>query len=224
MCGRAGAIESRLLAGSCSWSTPLIVKAGDHNELIMNFPNRLVGYDPQTGKQLWISKGIGATIYTTPLVGENLVVAMSSDMQGGKAIAIKPGGNGDVTESQRAWQLERVKGAIGSGVIYQGHAYTIDRDGIAACLDLKTGEKVWEERLKGAGSKSGSWSSMLLAGDRIFVPNQSGDVFVLRASPKFEVLTTNSVREPTNASLAASDGDLFMRTDKSLWCFASTSK
>ena len=209
---------------SGSWSTPLIVKAGDHNELIMNFPNRLVGYDPQTGKQLWISKGIGATIYTTPLVGENLVVAMSSDMQGGKAIAIKPGGNGDVTESQRAWQLERVKGAIGSGVIYQGHAYTIDRDGIAACLDLKTGEKVWEERLKGAGSKSGSWSSMLLAGDRIFVPNQSGDVFVLRASPKFEVLTTNSVREPTNASLAASDGDLFMRTDKSLWCFASTSK
>ena len=120
--------------------------------------------------------------------------------------------------------LARVKGAIGSGVIYQGHVYTIDRDGIAACLDLKTGEKVWEERLKGPGARGSSWSSMLLANGKIYVPNQSGDVFVLRADTKFEVLATNSLREPTNASLAASDGDLFMRTDKSLWCLAAAGK
>jgi outer membrane protein assembly factor BamB len=207
-----------------SWSTPLIVNAGDHNELIMNFQNRLAGYDPQTGKQLWISKGIGGTIYTTPLAGERILVAMSSDMNGGSAIALKPGGSGDVTDSRRIWRLERVKGAIGSGVIYQGHVYTIDRDGIAACLDLQTGEKVWEERLKGAGSRSGSWSSMLLANGKIYVPNQSGDVFILRAGPKFEVLATNSVRESTNASLAASDGELFMRTDKALWCFAPSAR
>jgi hypothetical protein len=60
---------------------------------------------------------------------------------------------------------------------------------------------------------------MLLAGDRIYVPNQNGDVFVLRAAPKFELLGTNSVGESTNASLAASDGEIFMRTDKALWCF-----
>jgi outer membrane protein assembly factor BamB len=65
---------------------------------------------------------------------------------------------------------------------------------------------------------------MLLANGKIYVPNQSGDVFVLRADTKFEVLATNSLREPTNASLAASDGDLFVRTDKSLWCFASAGK
>jgi hypothetical protein len=63
---------------------------------------------------------------------------------------------------------------------------------------------------------------MLLAGDTIYVPNQSGDVFALRASPKFELLAANSVDESTNASLAASDGELFLRTDKSLWCFANT--
>jgi hypothetical protein len=60
---------------------------------------------------------------------------------------------------------------------------------------------------------------MLLAGGRIYVPNQSGDVFVLRAADEFELLATNSVNEPTNASLAASGGMLFLRTDKSLWCF-----
>jgi len=70
-------------------------------------------------------------------------------------------------------------------------------------------------------ARNGSWSSMLLADGRIYVPNKSGDVFVLRASPKFEVLATNSVNEPTNASLAASDGELFLRTDNSLWCFAN---
>ncbi len=59
---------------------------------------------------------------------------------------------------------------------------------------------------------------MLLADENIYVPNQSGDVFVLRAAPQFELLATNSVAEPTNASLAASDGDLFLRTDKGLWC------
>ena len=62
---------------------------------------------------------------------------------------------------------------------------------------------------------------MLFADGKIYVPNQSGDVFVLRAGPKFELLATNSVNEPTNASLAASNHEVFMRTDNSLWCFAT---
>jgi len=204
-----------------SWSTPIVVRTGDHDELIMNFPSRLTAYDPVTGKQLWLSKGLGGTIYTTPLWGQSVLLATSSDMNGGNAIALKPGGSGDVTESQRLWRLPRIKGAIGSGVIHEGHVYTIDRDGIAACLDLKTGEKVWEERLRGPGPSTSSWSSMLLAQGKIYVPNQSGDVFVLRASAEFELLATNSVSEPTNASLAASDDDLFLRTDKALWCLAN---
>ncbi len=54
------------------------------------------------------------------------------------------------------------------------------------------------------------------------MPNQSGDVFVLRAGPAFELLAINSVKERTNASLAVSDGDLFLRTDQSLWCFSNS--
>jgi len=81
---------------------------------------------------------------------------------------------------------------------------------------------VWEERLKGPGTRRTSWSSILLADGRIYVPNQSGDVFAMRASPNFDVLATNSVTEPTDASLAASNGQLFMRTSKNLWCFAET--
>ena len=117
--------------------------------------------------------------------------------------------------------MDPVKGAIGSGVIHEGHIYTVSQDGVAECFELKTGNRLWEERLTGPGSRNSSWSSMLLADGKIYVPNQSGDVFVLRASPKFEALATNSVNEPTNASLAVSNHDLFMRTDTSLWCFAT---
>ncbi len=204
-----------------AWSTPLLIKAGQRDELVMNFPNRLAGYEPETGKQLWLSKGIDDWIFTTPVSGGGVVVGMSSGAMGGSVLAVRPGGNGDVTQSQRVWRLERLKSqSIGSGVIHDGYLYLIGEGGIASCLELKTGNKVWEERLKGPGAKTSSWSSMLLAGGRIYVPNQSGDVFVLRAGPKFELLATNSVNEPTNASLAASNGDLFLRTDRSLWCLA----
>jgi outer membrane protein assembly factor BamB len=207
--------------GGGTWSTPLVIKTAQGDQLVMSFPNRLAAYDLKTGKQIWLSKGLGSTIYTTPLWGAGTIIGMTSGPGGGGAIALKPGGEGDVTESQRVWRLERVKGAIGSGVIHEGHLFTISQDGIAACLDLKNGQTIWEERLKGSGSRGGSWSSMLLADGKLYVPNQSGDVFVLRAAPKFEVLATNSVGEPTNASLAASDGEVFMRTDKALWCFAA---
>ena len=204
-----------------SWSTPVIAHAGGRDELVVNFAYRLVGYEPKTGKQLWLSKGLSGAIYTTPAAGEGTVVALANGIGNGSAIALKTGGSGDVTESQRLWRLPRIKNSIGSGVIHDGHFYAISAEGIAECFELKAGKKVWEERLQGPTSRNSSWSSMLLAGDKIYVPNQSGDVFVIRAEPKFEVLACNSVNEPTNASLAASDGEVFLRTDKALWCFGT---
>ncbi len=202
-----------------SWSTPIVVKASDHEELVVGFPNRLAAYDPATGRQLWVSKGLGGSIYASPVAGPDVVVALSSGMGGGSAVALRPGGTGEIAESQRIWRLERVKGGMGSGVISGGYFYTISQDGIAACLDLQDGKTVWEERLKGSTSRGSSWSSLLLADGRIYIPNQAGDVFVLRAGPKFEVLATNSVGEPTNASLAAANHDLFFRSNRALWCF-----
>jgi outer membrane protein assembly factor BamB len=204
-----------------SWSTPVIIKAAGRDELVVNFPSRLAGLDPATGKQLWISKGMGSTIYTTPVWGDEVLLASSSGPGGASAIALKAGGSGEVTDGQRLWRIERAKSAIGSGVIHQGHIYNISQDGLAQCLEAKTGKVVWEERLKGPGSRGSSWSSILLAEGKLYIPNQSGDVFVLRASPTYEPIATNSVAESTNASLAASDGDLFLRTDKSLWCFSA---
>jgi len=209
--------------GGASWSTPVVVSVGGHDELVVNFPNRLVAFDPPTGKQLWISKGVGGSIYTTPAVGDGIIVGSSGGPGGGSAIALKPGGTGEVTESQKVWRLDRVKSSIGSGVIHQGHLFTISQDGIASCLDLQNGKTLWEERLKGSTSRNSSWSSILVANGNLYIPNQSGDVFVVRAAADFQLLATNAVGEPTNASLAASNGELFLRTNQGVWCFASKS-
>ena len=91
--------------------------------------------------------------------------------------------------------------------------------GIAECLEVNSGKTVWSERLVGTGARDSSWSSPVLAGDVLYIPNRNADIFVLRAGPKFELLATNSMGgEPMNSSLAVSDGEIFIRTDKHLWC------
>jgi outer membrane protein assembly factor BamB len=139
------------------------------------------------------------------------------------AMAIRPGGSDDVTATHRLWHFgpPAKNICIGSPVIYQGHVYQFTSGGAAQCLDLKTGRIVWDQRLAGSNTRNSSWSSVLLAGDRLYVPNQNADVFVLRASTNFTGLATNSIGGgKMNASLAVSNGDMFLRTHSRLWCIA----
>lgn len=200
-----------------SFSSPLIVKAGDREELIMSYPQLVCAYDPKTGKELWRCDGLNELIYTSPIAGEGVAVAMGGFS--GTTIAIKPGGKGDVTGTHRLWQSVRTKNRLGSGVIHDGYIYVLNMTGVAECLELKTGKSVWDERLPSRGPKGESWSSLVLAGDHIYALNQSGDTIVFKASPKFEVVAVNALEsELTNASPAISDGELFVRTHKHLWC------
>ena len=95
----------------------------------------------------------------------------------------------------------------------------MNSNGIAQCVELKTGQSIWKERLKGSTARSESWSSVVLSGDRLYMLNQNGDTFVLRAAPKFEQLALNPLGDGlTNASHAVSDGQIFIRTHAHLWC------
>jgi len=143
---------------------------------------------------------------------------------GGMSLAVKAGGAGDVTGSRRLWHHPKTKQRIGSGVIHDDHIYILNDPGVAECFELETGKLIWEERLRGPAAKSDNWSSMVLADGKLYAINQGGDGFVLKASPKFEVLATNSLGEATIASMAVSDGDLFVRTHKALWCFRESRK
>jgi len=207
-----------------SWATPLVVHAHGHDQLVAVFALRLMGFAPKTGAQLWTCGGPNIGAYSSPFFGEGIVALNASGLTN-TVVAVRPTGRGDVTATHRLW-IQRPgdnKTCLGAGVVYQGHIYQVNMMGFGECRDLKTGELIWEERLTGTGARNASWSAPVLAGDRLYAANQNADVFVLRANPKFECLATNSIGgEPMNASLSVSDGEIFIRTDKGLWCIGAT--
>ena len=205
-----------------SWSTPLIVRVGDHDELIVPLPSHLAGYDPATGKELWTCSGLTGQVFATPTAADGVLLVCCKIMFGGtQAMAIKLGSAGDVTATNLLWKQNLPKVCVGSPVIADSKAYIVTQYGTILCMDMASGKKLAEKRLNGQGSQGGSWSSPVLIGGKIYVPNLSGEVFVIKPSPDLEVLATNSVGEETTcASLAFSQGQVFLRTYKALWCFA----
>jgi outer membrane protein assembly factor BamB len=179
----------------------------------------VVALDPVAGKELWTCRGLNELVYTSPLYGNGIVVAMGG--YGGTALAARVGDKGDVTATHRLWTRPKEQQRIGSGVLYAGHIYILNATGVAQCINVKSGKMAWEERLKGKGASGGSWSSMVLADEKIYAINQSADTFILKARPKFELLATNSLGEMTQSSIAVSDGELFIRTYEHLWCISN---
>ncbi len=200
------------------WGDPVLQKVGEREELFMTYPGRVASFDPATGKDWWICEGLTPLIYNTPLYADGVVYAACS--YNGSAMAVKAGGNGNVTGSHRVWYLPKVQQRIGSGLIHEGHYYILTDGGIAECRDLKNGQMVYQERLKGPGLTSQNWSSLVRSGDKLYAINQGGDAFVWKAAPKFELLATNSLGERFIGSIAVSDGCLYLRSYQHLWCIA----
>ncbi len=196
-----------------SWATPVLAKIGDKPQIILGLPLEVAGFDPDTGKQLWKCAGLSKLTYTTPLVDEKSVVAMSG--YHGPAIAVRTGGSGDVTKSHRLWVTEKKNPQrVGSGVLVAGHVYILNENGDAWCIEVATGEVKWQERLKGK-----NWGSMVYADGRLYVLNMDSTTYVLAANPEqCELLATNQLGELSRSSPAISDGQFFVRTYRHLWC------
>jgi outer membrane protein assembly factor BamB len=216
---RNDGFKGRLPGVIGAFSTPLVVRAGGRDEIVVSVPESLRAFDPVSGSELWRASGLNPLVYSSPFLAGNSIIAMGGF--NGATVAVRPGGAGDVTATHRVWHEPRArKNRIGSGVARDGHLYLINQDGFAECLELATGRQLWEERLNGPGANDASWSATTLAGDRWYAVNRSGDTFVLRAAPVFELLATNTVAEPMNASPVMSDGEIFLRTWKGLWCIS----
>ena len=215
-----GAIRSDFFG---SWTTPVIVRASNRYEMVVNLARRVAAFDPKTGRELWSCGGFADLAYGSPVPGVDdkgpLVVSLGGF--GGPGLAVRCGGSGDVTETLRMWQVPRTPARIGTPVIYQGYIYTVGINGVAECLELATGKPVWTQRLAGKQGNNAIWSSPLRNGDQLYVMNQSGDTFVYRASPHFELQATNALEEDTNSSVVAADGCVYLRTHESLWCIGS---
>jgi outer membrane protein assembly factor BamB len=157
-------------------------------------------------------------VYTSPLYENGIVVAMGGFR--GTGMGVRAGGKGDVTKTHQLWTSPKAKQRIGSGVLTKGHVYILNEDGVAQCIEAKRGKVVWAERLRGPGGNGKSWSSMVVAGGTLYAINQSGDAFVLPASPRYQLPVVSSLGEMTQSSMAFSNGEIFVRTYKALWCIS----
>lgn len=200
-----------------SWSTPVIIRVAGHDELVVTMPREIKGYDPASGKELWKCGGLGTEIYTMPTVGDGLVVGISGHQ--GPAMAVKLGGRGDLTESNQLWLTAKNQQRVGSGVIVGDHLYVSNATGIAQCIEARSGKVVWAKRLGGT-----LWGTMLAADGRLYVSNKEGDIFVLAAAPEFKLLARNRMAEHMKAAVAPSDGQLFVRTYKSIYCIGTRTR
>jgi outer membrane protein assembly factor BamB len=197
-----------------TWSTPVVINPRSGKQVAMAFDFQLGSYDVKSGKLLWQRDGLGLQTYVTPLWTDGTLIAIG----GTTTHAVRPPSRAG-RAPETLWKQQRGKFRFGSGVATDTHLYFLSENGLAECWEKQTGKVLWQERLQGPGKKMTSWSSVSMAGDAIYAPNQSGDVFVFAAAPTFRLLSTNSIAEPTNASLALAHSNVVMRTDRALWCF-----
>jgi outer membrane protein assembly factor BamB len=199
-----------------SWSTPVLVDADGRTELVTNGSQLVVGYDPATGRELWRAKGVESNAIHTPLVGRGLVIA-TAGFPAKRVIAIRPGGSGDITGTDRiAWQYDKGTAYVVSPILYGDYVYLVSDKGILTCLDAKTGEVKYDG---GRVPVPASFmASPVAVRDRLLLTSIDGDTYVIRAGPTHEVIGTNAIGEPVYASLAVSQGRILVRGASHLFC------
>lgn len=194
-----------------SWCTPIIARVGGQDQLIFAVPFKLAGFDPRTGKELWASKGPGTYCYSSPLFIEGLAVYGS--------MVLKLGGSGDITKDQLRYRVGSMY--ISTAAVAGDYLYTVNDVGVPSCWEWKTGKELWKEQIDKRPGGGDSWGSPVYADGRIYITNRRGTTLVFAAGPKYEHLATNPLDEHTDASIAVSGGDVFIRTHKHLWCIGS---
>ena len=200
------------------WGTPIAITAGDHDELIVSSQGQVQSYNPETGDELWSCSGNLREVIPTPVVGHGLVFCASG--RAGPTLAIKPGGSGDVTGTHLEWKTTRGSPFVPSPILYGDYLYQLnDISSIVTCLNAKTGETVWQERL-GRPSREGISASPVVVDDKLFVTNDNGQTFVLKTGLEFELLHINDIGERTLASPALVDGTWYIRTTRELIAIA----
>tara|TARA_B100000809_G_scaffold237921_1_gene258250 strand:+ start:1773 stop:3056 length:1284 start_codon:yes stop_codon:yes gene_type:complete len=195
---------------SVGWGSPIAIRVGDHDELIISSQNTVNAYNPKTGDELWHCGGNLFEVIPTPVVAAGLIFCASG--RAGPTLAIRPGGQGDITDTHIAWSTSRGSPFVPSPVAYDGYLYTInDMSSIITCFDAATGTVMWQQRL-GRAIREGISSSPVVVDNKVFVTSDDGVTFVLKTGPEFELLHTNDIGAQTLASPALVDGIWYIRT------------
>jgi outer membrane protein assembly factor BamB len=205
-----------------SWGTPAIYPGKNRVELVTNGANFIRGYDPDTGKELWRLGGSSKITAPTPVFAGDLIVVASGRRPEMPIFVLRAGASGDITLKEGeasnqhvVWTKQKVGPYMPTPLIYQGLLYILRNQGILACYDLASGEEKYTERIPHQGS--GFSASPVAADGKIYLPSEDGDIFIVKAGPKFELLGKNSVGQLLMATPAISDGMMFVRAERDLF-------
>jgi outer membrane protein assembly factor BamB len=210
-----------------SWGTPTVYEGPTRSELITNGTRAIRGYDPATGKELWKLTPNSEITTPTPFVAHDLIFVTSGYSPVQPIYAIRPGANGDISLKDGkasnefiAWSKQRGGPYMPTPVVYGELLYTCSNQGVLTAYNAKTGERVYQERIGGTGAPF--TASPVASDGKIYFSSEDGDVFVVKAGPKYELLSKNPVGEVMMATPAISDGLVIVRGISHLFAFGET--
>jgi len=209
-----------------TWSTPTIHEVNGRTQILVNGMRHVGAYDFKTGQEIWKLSGGGDIPVPTPVVSDGLVYITNAHGPQSPVYAIKETATGDVSLTADAtsndhvvWMAPRSGGYLCTPLVYRGLVYIVRYNGVLAVFDAKTGEKKYETRLAGATS---AFTASPVANDgRVFIASEDGQVFVIAAGPKYEVVAMNEMSTPILATPALTEGRMLLRTQDQIMAIGS---
>jgi outer membrane protein assembly factor BamB len=168
--------------------------------------DRVIAYDPKTGKEDWIVRYPGFSNVPRPIFGNGLIYVCTGYMTP-QLWAIRPDGSGDVTDSHVAWKVTKQVPAKPSPILVGKELYMVSDQGICTCLDALTGAELWKERFGGAYT-----ASPVFVDGHVFFFDEKGKTTVLKPGRKFEEAATNELDSGFKASAAIAGKAFYLRT------------
>ena len=196
-----------------SYSAPLIREMAGRTQLIQCGDRCVASFDPETGKQLWTVDGPSQEFVATPVYSENAgLVFVSSSWPKQILLAIRPDGSGDVTGTHVVWRDSKGAPYVPSLIVAGDFLLSVNNAGVAFCYEAATGKVLWQEKL------GRHHASPVLMGGLVFFINDNGEVNVIKPGPDFERIAKYELAEQCYASPAISNGQVFLRGFKHLFC------
>jgi outer membrane protein assembly factor BamB len=205
-----------------TYGTPTLAELPDGTvELIISAPGEVWGLNPDTGKLRWYAEtNLTGNVCPTVVARDGIVYTFGGYRSAG-AHALRAGGRGDVTESHRLW-FTRDSSYVATPLLHDGYLYWIDDRGLAYCLNAKTGESVYRQRVPGLNTGGRPvYASPVLVGSRLYVVSRWNGTFVLPAAPTFEILAQNRLESDDSdfsGTPAIADRRLLLRSGRYLYC------
>ncbi len=196
-----------------NWATPLIAQVGNRHVLIALGTHTCIAYDVENGSEVWSLNGFERLCSVTPIADRGILYATSGPR--GEVMAV------DLVSARKGqsptilWRSKKIGPFIPSPILVGEYLYVLDDGGFITCLEAKSGQERWKERLGSRGR-----ASPVAAGDIIYFTGLDGTTLVLRADGRFEPVAKNKMGEDVAASPALADGDILIRSEKHLWCIS----